>query len=266
MGRLARGSDYGSCTQCVRFTFIGCNIFFAVLSLLGFIIGIWALATADTQYGTTNSTAGGAILLVSSLISFGLCAAGIVGGIFMLRPFLIVYAAVLAIVLILEFASAIVSFAFADAAREALDDYFSDSIRDYRFSEDDEGYDRDINDQVNTIQKGLKCCGVSDFNDWNRLNYPAVLENDNVPPANCSCDENRDNNCVVFTVNGTVVVGDKFVWEDGCLDILDIIVRAYYIVIGVISLIIMLIEILFVVVAVGLTVSITRAIKAGGFV
>jgi hypothetical protein len=127
MGRLSSNADYGTCTQCVRFTFIGFNIFGAVLSVLGVIISIWSLAVANTEYGG-NSTAGAAILLVSSLISLGLCVCGIIGGILMNRLFLVIYAIVLSLVVILEFASAVISFVFAGEARDAVEEYFLEAI------------------------------------------------------------------------------------------------------------------------------------------
>lgn len=256
MGRFKAGSDYGTCTQCVRFTFIGCNIFFAVLSLLGFIVGIWGIATADSTYGE-DAIAGPVILFISSLASFGLCVAGIVGGIFMLRPFLVLYAIVLTIIVILEFASAVISFVYADNARRYLDNFLTDSIEDYRVNKTDSEYDEDINDRVATIQRQIKCCGVDNATDWIVLNPDAVRANGNVPPANCSCDP-LDDDCVAFWYQN-VTTGN--VWEDGCLDTLELFARAYFIVVGVISFIIMLIEILFVVVAVGLTITITRAVK-----
>ena len=57
--------------------------------MVGVIISIWSLAVANTDYGG-NSTAGAAILLVSSLISLGLCVCGIIGGILMNRLFLVI--------------------------------------------------------------------------------------------------------------------------------------------------------------------------------
>ena len=63
-----------------------------MLSIIGFAIGVWGVASGNNYNVITgsDSVSSSAILLTSSIISFGLCAAGIIGGIYMWRPFLIV--------------------------------------------------------------------------------------------------------------------------------------------------------------------------------
>ena len=79
-----------------------------ILSSLGLAIGIWVFASGNNEYDIilgNYAVSSAAILLTSSIVSFILCASGIIGGIFMWRVFLVIVSChyvVLAIVVLLH--------------------------------------------------------------------------------------------------------------------------------------------------------------------
>ena len=58
----------------------------------------------------------------------------------------------------------------------------------------------------------LKCCGIDNATDWITFNREAVMENGFIPPGNCQCDPDDNDDCVPFRYPGQT--STAYVWED----------------------------------------------------
>lgn len=253
-------SPYGSGTNCIRWLFVACNFFFFVLGAITFSIGVWGVVEgSDNDYDliTGNETvSGAALLLVSGIITLAIAVVGIIGACAMWRPLLVIYAIAVFIIIVLEIAGAIVAFVFQDNIRDEFRDNMEDAIREYRLNTTDPDHQSDVNNAVESVQDQLECCGVKNASDWLTLNPDAVRNNGGVPPANCKCDANKDD-CTTYTgtLDGQTI--SFLAWEDGCLDILEDNARRIAIASGIVGIIVAVIEILFILMAIGLCCCIT---------
>lgn len=232
------------------------------------------MATSNSEHSVItgySSVSSAAVLFVSSIFTLIISGVGIVGTIFMWRIFLIIYAVVVGLIAILQFASAIVAFSFIDNARDNLNDNFESAIKRFRVFRNESDYNSEVNDAVTFFQEKLKCCGAKNASDWIRWNLDAVQLNNNLPPGKCECvapvNSEDEENCVPFTLNVVNITKTTgYVWKEGCVSILEATLVAISVGSGVLSFLIMCIEIVFVIMAIGLAVYITKATKFERFV
>lgn len=268
-------SELGIGAQIVRFGFIFLNAFFVVLGIIDLALGIYVVVEAseyDDAESITgeNVVAGGAILIVSGIITILLCGGGIIGAIFKNRPILIVYSIILTIIIILQIVSAIIGFVNADNLSDEVEENFEQAIEDYRAEEQDD-YDSTAADAVDYLQEELECCGVTNYTDYIRFNLDFFCDNNTAnsfqfgPPDSCRCvvaeepDMENSTDCKLFVSTSCADLGPITfeVWTDGCLDTLEDIFEAYSIILGVIGIIFAILEIIGIVLAILLVVFIT---------
>lgn len=201
---MGSGSDLGCCANVTRGLLVVVNILFGALGIVVFAVGIWAIVE-DMNYSFVtgnNIASGAALLIVAGIITMVICFLGIIGAIFKLRPLLIIYAALVLIIVVLEIVAGIVAFAFSDSVADEVTERSLEAIRLYTASPDDPDFREDVNDFVEFIQDTFDCCGVNNATDWYIENPNAVAANF-VFPACAACNAATDDNCVRF-INDTL--------------------------------------------------------------
>jgi small-conductance mechanosensitive channel len=220
-------------------------------------VGIWGVVIAvDGDYEALtggNLISGAVLLLVAGAITFFVSIIGFCGAVGMWRPFLVIYAVAVIVIVIIEIVGAILAFVFTEEANDEIRDNMIRAIRNYQFNDSSTDYDATTNSAVETAQGFFECCGVDNYTDWITLNPEAIVENSVIIPARCFCDRDQPN-CKVgveidVMVNGTSYPNTINVWDRGCQTLLEDSLEGTSLINGVIGIVIAIIEISFVVLA-----------------
>lgn len=212
---MGSGSDLGTCANIIRVILIIINILFAILGVIVFAIGIWAIVEDQNYSFVTgnNIVSGAAILIAAGIITFIICVVGILGALLKLRPLLLVYALAVFIIVVLEIVAGIVAFVFRGVVIDEITDNSLEALSLYRVAQDARDYREDVNDFVSFVQESLDCCGVNNASDWFDQNPSAVNDSGPGLPQCPMCDEAERDDCETFTDE----FGRSFVTvRDGC--------------------------------------------------
>lgn len=128
-------------------------------------IGFWAV-TQKSSYKTFSSisTDPAAVLIAVGIFIFIISFFGTVGALRENICMLQTYKWVMVVIVILEIIGGLLAFAFWPEVRKSVDGQFLKAIKMYRD-------DIDLQNAIDSVQKGFKCCGSSDMNDWNVNRY-----------------------------------------------------------------------------------------------
>lgn len=208
------GSDLNVCGNIIRVVLIIINILFVILGCILIGIGSWGIAVdSDFSFITGSSIASGAVLLIiAGIVTVIVCATGIVGAIFKLRPVLLIYAGVLAIIVILEIVGGILAFVFRNSVVGTLEEGSLNAIRLYPASVDNSNStQRDARRAVDAVQSSLRCCGYNNARDWPNENPMVISEGNGRPPQIGGCIMCTvgpdDENCMRFTGSYNITSG-----------------------------------------------------------
>lgn len=223
------GSDLNICANIIRVLLVIINILFVILGIILIGIGSWAVSQdSNFSFITGNNILSGAVLLIiAGIVTVIICATGIFGAIFKLRPILVVYALVLLLIVILEIVGGILAFVFRNEVAGGLEDEALQAIALYNANPDARNSTQaDATAAIDFFQDTFSCCGYNNFSDWLTANPMAVLEGDMRPPGRgCAVCVPTEDNCVAYS--GSVVVGGVSqplsfnVTSVGCVDLVQ---------------------------------------------
>lgn len=186
----------------IKYILFGFNVVFAISGLGILVAG--AIVLADIKefgyFMESKATAPPIVLIVTGLIIFLIASLGCFGAIRESPPLLLIYAALLAIIFIVEMAVGIAAIVFKKDLEMVINKSLEQSIT------------RSNRDDIiawNNIQQKLMCCGVNDPTDWTNISPNKTL------PASC---------CMPKFIDQTVghcfdlqVVGENKYFQDGCV-------------------------------------------------
>lgn len=227
---MAKRSEVGICTKYILF-FENFLLFLVGLALLA--IGTYILVLKEKTVHdpldffldpACDMCLGGAVIFVLAFLG---CTGALRENVCFLKTFYYV----LSLLLLLELGAAVCFFLiyYVKDVRNALfpKDTFSDAIVNYRD-------DRDMQDLIDSLQKSLGCCGLSDsgtgYEDWNQNIYFNCSQSNkspercSVPPSCCKMQPGQTVNLYCganiykLEKNGQRTVLDTSkIYTDGCL-------------------------------------------------
>ena len=222
----------------IKWIFIIFNAFFAVCGLTLIVFGGVLVGNNLNTLGFGGNLVGaGVLLIICGLVTFALAVVGVIGGLFQLRPFLVIFAIALIILVVIEVIAAILAFVLGSTITVGFQDLMNRYTRDNATRE-----------AIDNAQNTFNCCGAQSPQDW--IGTPFYDSNNMQLPPSCCSATNATNPCrltspslrtagctstSVFTQNIGVAVG-----------------------LGVVAFLISLIEILGIVLSFGLCICISR--------
>lgn len=239
---------------CVRFSLIAVNVIFLLGGLATLGLGVWVqvekgdyVAIADSDTGLT-----GAILIivaggVTALISF----VGFLGAVKNSRVLLWLFFSVVSILIIVEIIAVVLGMVYQDKIEDELHGDMKKTIQEY-------GTDLDgVKKAWDWAQQKFECCGVDDYKSWSRAaEFNRNGSNFFVPD---SCCKDEKNGCGDFRKIKSI---DKSkIYTQGCFEELKTFIKDHLLTIGLGALGFLIIEIIVIILAVILAVSISRSSK-----
>ena len=174
----------------IKWIFIIFNAFFAICGLILIGFGGYLVGTNYSTLGFGGNLVGaGVLLIICGLVTFALAVFGAIGGLFQLRPFLVIFAIALIILVVIEVIAAILVFAFGSSIIVV----FRDLMNQY-------GTDNATREAIDNVQNNFNCCGASSPDDWRNTPYYRQ-NNEQLPPSCCSVPTNATNPCLLASSN-----------------------------------------------------------------
>ena len=162
----------------IKWIFIIFNAFFAVCGLILIGFGGYLVGTNLNTFGFGGNIVGaGVLLIICGLVTFALAVLGVIGGLFQLRPFLVIFAIALIILVVIEIVAAILAFALGGSIVVAFRDFMNQYATNNATRE-----------TVDNLQNSFGCCGAESPQDWTTTPY--YLANSRLPPSCCANDTN----------------------------------------------------------------------------
>ena len=167
----------------IKWIFIIFNAFFAVCGLILIGFGGYLVGTNYSTFGFGGNLVGaGVLLIICGLVTFALAVFGAIGGLFQLRPFLVIFAIVLIILVVFEVIAAILVFAFGStiivAFRDLMNQYTTDNA---------------TREAIDNAQTTFNCCGAQNPQDW--IGTPFYDNNNMQLPPSCCLATNATSPC-----------------------------------------------------------------------
>jgi len=202
-------------TYCVKYFMFFMNVLFWVLSCLILAIAVYAMLEKQEIYGQISrlATDPAALLLAIGLIIFVISFAGCLGALRENKCLLKFYSGLLALMLLLEIATAILGYVYSGKVKNEMHNAFTMMIDNYLD-------DPDLQLVIDSVQKELKCCGSEKYTDWERNIYyncssPAV-ESCGVPHSCCIADE-VNSQCGFGALRLKESAAVNVIYTQGCL-------------------------------------------------
>ncbi|XP_018423711.1 PREDICTED: tetraspanin-33-like isoform X2 [Nanorana parkeri] len=178
-------------SQIVKYSlFVSCYIFWVASGLM-IAVGLYAKLCKETGVVDTLATDPAIILIVVGMLMFAITFLGCMGALRDLHILLKIFAAMLLLVLILQFVAAVLCFLFSGMVLEKASNVMSKAIIRYR-------EDADLENFIDYIQKRFECCGVNSYTDWSLNIYfycvdtNPSLEKCGVPYSCCIREEGQN--------------------------------------------------------------------------
>ena len=202
-------------TYCVKYLMFSMNILFWFLSCLILAIAVYAMIEKQEIYGQISrlTTDPAAILLGIGIVMFVISFAGCLGALRENICLLRFYSFMLGFMLLLEITAAILGYVYSEKVKTEMDKAFTKMIENYL-------NDPDLQLVMDTVQKGLKCCGSVKYSDWEGNPYyncssPAI-ERCGVPYSCCITDE-VNSQCGFGVLAISEGEAESIVYTQGCL-------------------------------------------------
>ena len=237
-----------TCASITKWIFIIFNAIFALFGLALVGVGAWLLATGSAFSFLFNSNiiGGAALIVICGGVTFIIAAVGVIGAIFQWRPVLVIFAACLTVIIILEIVGAILGFVFRGVVEEQFNESLSRAIQVYLT-------DEPLRNLINSAQTTLMCCGVNSSADWNDSPFNTQTATNGQYPSSCCSAVNDTAPCGPNSPN---------LYRNGCIpQAVNVIQQniGYAIALGAVGLVIGLLEIAGVVLSMGLCICIHRS-------
>jgi hypothetical protein len=231
-----------TCASITKWIFIIFNAIFALFGLALVGVGAWLLATGSAFSFLFNSNiiGGAALIVICGGVTFIIAAVGVIGAILQWRPVLVIFAACLTVIIILEIVGAILGFVFRGVVEEQFNDSISRAIQEYLT-------DDSLRNLINSAQSTLMCCGANTSSDW--IGSPFYTQNNQYPPSCCSNGTNCGPSSPSLHPNGCIPQAVSIIQQN----------IGYAIALGAVGLVIGLLEIAGVVLSMGLCICIHRS-------
>ncbi|XP_031573562.1 tetraspanin-9-like [Actinia tenebrosa] len=209
-------------TKCIKYLIFFFNFLFFVFGivLLGFGIYAQIKIGAYASFSSVDYITGSRLLIaVGSIIAvvsfFGCCGAWKES-----KCLLGIFFVLLLIMLGLEIAAAVLGYKSRDKIEDNIKKDILKAIKEYP------GKDKDALDDM---QRELKCCGASGFQDW-------LTKGFQLPPKSCKCEDASKDQCSKYSIN--------LYYKAGCADKLKTFLHDNLLVISALAITLLVIQIL----------------------
>jgi len=170
-------AEEGKVSKVLKYVLFAFNLLYWAIGGVMMGVGLWAV----TQKGgysefSSISTDPAAVMIAVGAFIFIISFFGTVGALRENICFLRTYMVVMIIVVILEVIAGLLAFAFWPEVRKSVDNQFKKAIEEYRDN-------IDLENAINSVQEGFKCCGSTDLNDWDINRY---FKCGGISPEQCS--------------------------------------------------------------------------------
>ncbi|XP_043940979.1 tetraspanin-10 [Protopterus annectens] len=212
-------TDVTSC--CVKYLLFVFNFIFTVLGLGVLAIGLWGLIVKKSlvaEHISHISTDPMLFLMLLGLIVTVLSLSGCVGALRENTCLLIFFTVGIATFVILEAIVGILLYILRDEIRNSLQNGMLTAIRRYQD-------DADLQFIIDEIQKGLHCCGVESYHDWEMNMYfncssPGIYACG--VPASCCIDPQENgtvtnSQCGFRALQMDDILAQDIVYVSGCI-------------------------------------------------
>ncbi|KAJ8266510.1 hypothetical protein GJAV_G00131270 [Gymnothorax javanicus] len=188
---------------CLKTFLISYSLIFWLTGVILLAVGVWGKVNLEAFFSlaTDKSTNAPYVLIGTGaiIVIFGLfgCFATCRGSPWMLK----MYATFLTLVFLAEIIAGVSGFLFRHEIKAILADSYQNAINTYNGTSP-------RSNAVDTIQRSLKCCGMTNYTDWTNTEY----FKDNGIPVSC-CRENV--NCTVEVLKDVNKAAEE-VYKVGC--------------------------------------------------
>ncbi|KAM6233512.1 CD63 antigen isoform 1-T4 [Porphyrio hochstetteri] len=213
--------------KCVKFLVFIFNFIFWVCGVALIVIGIYAQVGLGQPLAVSSSSASSTpiAILVLGIIIFFISFFGCCGAWKESYCMVTTFAVLLSIIFLVEIAAAIAGYVFKDKVRSVLEDGLWNAVRTY-------GEDEALTEAMDELQRDFMCCGVNNYTDWSTVE--AFRANSSVPR---SC-------CRVNTTTCNVRPSPATVYEKGCLQSIEAVMKKNILIVAAVALGIAFFEIL----------------------
>ncbi|XP_034028958.1 CD63 antigen-like [Thalassophryne amazonica] len=163
--------------KCVKYLLFFFNFVFWACGLAMIIVGIIVQVTLHNTLMIRDPSASGApiVIIVVGVIIFFIAFFGCCGAWKENYCMVTMFAVLLTLIILIEIAAAITAYVFRGKIKGIVRDSLNNMIEDYNKSVPG------FRDTVDKLQEGLKCCGVSNYSDWDHYDP----ETHSVPDSCC---------------------------------------------------------------------------------
>ncbi|XP_038060185.1 tetraspanin-17-like [Patiria miniata] len=249
--------DVSEISLCIKYSLFFANFFFWLAGCGCIAAGIWAwndrgaLGNLDAFLSSSPLVDPVLWFMVVGGIIFLLATFGCIGALRENIILLKIYSGLLGLILLIEIGGGVAIYFYRAEIEEKIAEYLSEvAIKNYRSNED-------FQDIVDSLQSGLYCCGVNNYNDWDMNIYfncsekmvgtNANVEACGVPFSCCLQDPASD---VVNTQCGYGVRADRTksqigeaIYTTGCLDAFKTWLTTNLVVVAIAAGVIVLVEV-----------------------
>lgn len=157
--------EEGKVSRCLKYTLFAFNLLYWGIGGVMMGIGFWAVTQkSDYKEFSSISTDPAIVIIVVGFFIFFISFFGTVGALRENICFLRTYMIVMIIIVILEVIAGLLAFAFWPEVQKSVDNQFKKAIEKYRD-------DPDLQNAIDAVQEGFKCCGSTGLNDWDTNRY-----------------------------------------------------------------------------------------------
>ncbi|XP_073679347.1 CD63 antigen [Garra rufa] len=226
--------------KCVKYLLFFFNFIFWLCGLALIVVGVLAKVSINATAILKGYSGSPLVLIIVGVVIFFIAFFGCCGAWKENQCMVTMFAVLLSLIVITEIGAAIAGYVLRGNMTEMLNKGFDVMITRYNETENREAID--------SIQKQFKCCGGNSSEDWSKFRFT----NPNSVPDTCC--KNITTDCG----KGAIKDGNK-IYTDGCLPILDKVLKENIMWIAVAALVIAFIQITGIV----LSCILMRAIRSG---
>ncbi|XP_029438046.1 CD82 antigen [Rhinatrema bivittatum] len=203
------------CMKVTKYFLFLFNLLFFILGALILGFGIWILVDntsfiAVLQSSSASLKVASYILITVGAITMLMGFLGCVGAVNEIRCLLGLYCACLLLILIAQVTAGVLIYFQRDKLKTELSVVIEDLIENYDYMD---GKNTSTEETWDYVQKQLKCCGWTNFSDWN---HNKIISNSSGSLYSCSCNANTsDTNGFCMKPSNTTV---ELLYTKGCME------------------------------------------------
>ncbi|KAK2885426.1 hypothetical protein QQF64_021206 [Cirrhinus molitorella] len=226
--------------KCVKYLLFFFNFIFWLCGLALIVVGVLAKVSINATAILKGYTGSPLVVIVVGVVIFFIAFFGCCGAWKENQCMVTMFAVLLSIIVVIEIGAAIAGYVLRGKLTDALNKGFDIMITGYN--------ETDNREAIDSVQKQFKCCGGNSSEDWSKTKFLAA---NSVPD---SCCKNITKDCGV----GAIKDANK-IYIDGCLPIVDKVIKENILWIAVAALVIAFVQITGIV----LSCILMRAIRSG---